>query len=123
MIASANARIGTALFIHGGVEKAGERTEVAVDGHFVVNDTQLVLSAALEGVGIAYLGEPIVLPHIAEGRLVRVLEDWGMRRQGVPPLPHPSQRPIPAPVPAFLDFMRKQPRLKFAPPLQEAVGA
>jgi DNA-binding transcriptional LysR family regulator len=100
------------------LEKAGERTEVAVDGHFVVNDTQLVLNAALEGVGIAYLGEPVVLPYIAEGRLVRVLEGWCARRQGLF-LYHPSRRQIPAPLRAFLDFMRKQPRSKIAAALQK----
>jgi DNA-binding transcriptional LysR family regulator len=87
-------------------EKAGERIEVAVDGHFVINDTQLVLSAAVEGIGVAYLAEPMVRPHIADGRLVRVLEDWCMRRQGLF-LYHPSRRQIPTPLRAFLDFMRK----------------
>jgi DNA-binding transcriptional LysR family regulator len=99
-------------------EKAGERVEIAVDGHFVINDTQLVLSAAVEGIGIAYLGEPLVRPHIADGRLVRVLEDWCMQRQGVF-LYHPSRRQIPAPLRAFLDFMRKQPRPRIAPALQK----
>jgi DNA-binding transcriptional LysR family regulator len=99
-------------------EKAGERIEVVVDGHFVVNDSQMVLSAAFDGVGIAYLAEPMVRPHIADGRLVRVLKDWCVCRQGVF-LYHPSRRQIPAPLQAFLDFMRKQPRLKFAAPLQE----
>jgi DNA-binding transcriptional LysR family regulator len=99
-------------------EKAGERIEVVVDGHFVVNDSQMVLSAAFDGVGIAYLAEPMVRPHIADGRLVRVLKDWRVCRQGVF-LYHPSRRQIPAPLQAFLDFMRKQPRLKFALSLQE----
>jgi DNA-binding transcriptional LysR family regulator len=90
-------------------ERAGERVEVAVDGHFVVNDTQLVLNAAVDGIGIAYLSEPLVRPHLADGRLVRVLEGWGVRRQGLF-LYHPSRRQVPAPLRAFLDFMRKQPK-------------
>ncbi|SDR25045.1 transcriptional regulator, LysR family [Rhizobiales bacterium GAS191] len=97
-------------------EKTGERIEIAVDGHFVINDTPSVLSAAVDGIGVAYLSEPMVLPHIADGRLVRVLEDWCTRRQGLF-LYHPSRRQIPAPLQAFLDFMRKQRRPKIYPAL------
>jgi DNA-binding transcriptional LysR family regulator len=87
-------------------EKAGERVEIAVDGHFVANDTQLVLSATLDGGGVGYLPEPLVRSHIAAGRLVRLLEDWAMPRKGLF-LYHPSRRQIPAPLQAFVDFMRK----------------
>ena len=54
---------------HRGIEKAGERIKVVVDGHFIINDTQLVLSAAIKGIGIAYLSEPIVRPHIVDGAI------------------------------------------------------
>jgi DNA-binding transcriptional LysR family regulator len=36
----------------------------------------LRLQAALDGMGLAYMPEDVVAPHIASGRLVRVLEEW-----------------------------------------------
>ena len=40
----------------------------------VINDPELVLNAALEGIGIAYLYEEYVAPMIADGRLVSLLD-------------------------------------------------
>jgi DNA-binding transcriptional LysR family regulator len=90
-------------------EREGERVEAAVEGSLIVNDVQLVLSAALDGVGIAYLPEGCLRPHFAAGRLVRLLHDWSLRRSGLF-LYYPSRRQIPAPVRAFVDFMRKERR-------------
>ncbi len=47
-----------------------------VEGQLVFNTTALILTAALAGFGLAYLPEQQVQAHLAEGRLVRVLEDW-----------------------------------------------
>lgn len=70
---------------------------VRVDGQVTVNSTPLVVNAALEGLGIAFLPEDEFAPHIEDGRLVRVLEQW------CPPFPgyylyYPSRR---QPPPAF----------------------
>ncbi|WP_206243898.1 LysR family transcriptional regulator [Novosphingobium terrae] len=72
-------------------EKDGRALNVRVDGQMIVNDTVLALQAAMDGLGIAYITEDQVLPLIAQGRLVRVLEDW------CPPFPgyhlyYPSRR-------------------------------
>ena len=81
---------------HGGVyvwefEKAGRALNVRVDGQLVVNDIALARDGALRGLGIAYLPEDDVLPHLESGALVRVLSDW------TPPFPgyhlyYPSRR-------------------------------
>jgi DNA-binding transcriptional LysR family regulator len=42
----------------------------------VFNNLGLRLNSALDGLGVAYIPEDQVLPHIAEGRLIRVLDDW-----------------------------------------------
>jgi DNA-binding transcriptional LysR family regulator len=47
-----------------------------VDGPLVVDDEELVLRAALDGVGFAFISEHKVASHLAAGSLVRVLEDW-----------------------------------------------
>lgn len=57
-------------------EKAGRDVRVRVDGQLVFNSTPLILRAALDGAGLAYLPETRVQPHLDNGRLVRVLSDW-----------------------------------------------
>ena len=57
-------------------EKQGREINVRVEGQLVFNNIALRLTSALAGLGLAYLPEDQVLPHIAEGRLIRVLEDW-----------------------------------------------
>jgi len=47
-----------------------------VDGQWVFNSSAPVLGAALDGLGLAFLPEDMVLEHIAAGRLVRVLDHW-----------------------------------------------
>jgi DNA-binding transcriptional LysR family regulator len=89
--------------------KGDDRLDIAVDGRLVVNDTQLVLSAALDGIGIAYVPERCTEAHIAEGRLVPLLEDWSVWRSGLF-LYYPSRRQAPAPLRAFIDFMRRHMR-------------
>jgi DNA-binding transcriptional LysR family regulator len=73
--------INLRLPIHGGLyawefEKAGRELRVRVEGQLVLNATSQMLSAALAGLGLAYMPEDMVQAHIAEGRLKRVLEDW-----------------------------------------------
>lgn len=66
---------------HGGLyvwefERGDQQLNVRVDGQIVLNSTPHIVLAALEGLGIAFLPEEEFAPHIEEGRLVRVLEDW-----------------------------------------------
>lgn len=73
--------INLRLPTYGGVyawqfEKAGREMKVRVDGQLVLNNLDMRLGAALSGLGLAYLPEDQVQAHFAEGRLVRMLEDW-----------------------------------------------
>jgi DNA-binding transcriptional LysR family regulator len=78
-------------------EKRGRELKARVDGQLVFNNTALRLNAVLAGFGLAYLPEDQVLTHIAEGQLIRVLEDWCPRFSGYH-LYYPSRR---QPAPAF----------------------
>lgn len=78
-------------------ERRGQQLNVRVDGQLVLNTSPSMVDAAVAGLGIAFLPEEEFAPHIDEGRLVRVLEDW------CPPFPgyylyYPSRR---QPSPAF----------------------
>ena len=73
-------------FEHDGVE-----LQVRVNGSLVLNDNEMMEDAALDGLGLVYVFESQVSRYIAEGRLIRVLEDW------CPPYPgyhlyYPSRR-------------------------------
>ncbi len=57
-------------------EKGGREMKVRVDGQLVLNNLDLKLSAVQAGLGLAYLPEDQVEPHVREGRLIRVLDDW-----------------------------------------------
>ena len=95
---------------HGGLyvwefERKGKQVNVRVEGQVTVNSTSHIVLAALEGLGIAFLPEEEFAPHIDEGRLVRVLEDWCVPFEGYY-LYYPSRR---QPSPAFslvLDALR-----------------
>lgn len=78
-------------------EKAGRELKVRVDGQLAFNDIRMILNAARDGFGLAILLEDHARDHIAEGRLVRVLEDWCDPFSGYH-LYYPSRR---QPTPAF----------------------
>jgi DNA-binding transcriptional LysR family regulator len=72
-------------------ERDGRALNVRVDGQLTFNNSRMILRAALAGFGLAFLPEDQVQGAVAEGRLVRVLEDW------TPPFPgyhlyYPSRR-------------------------------
>lgn len=73
--------INLRLPTHGGLyawefEKDGRELKVHVEGQLVFNGTFQMLNAALAGYGLAYVPQDVAQPHIAKGRLKRVLEDW-----------------------------------------------
>jgi DNA-binding transcriptional LysR family regulator len=53
-----------------------EALHVNVHGQFIFNTTPQMLDAAIEGYGLAYLPSDLAAPHLAEGRLASVLEEW-----------------------------------------------
>jgi DNA-binding transcriptional LysR family regulator len=74
-----------------GLEKDGREVKVRGEGQLVFNHLGLRLSSALDGLGVAYIPEDQVLPYLAEGRLIRVLEDWCPKFPGYH-LYYPSRR-------------------------------
>ena len=88
------------------LKKGSEQTEIAVEGSFTVNDIDLMLSAALDGVGISYLPEPMIATHVAAGKLVVLLDGWSRTVPGFY-LYHPSRRQTPMPLQVFLRFIEK----------------
>jgi DNA-binding transcriptional LysR family regulator len=86
-------------------EKNGRPVTVSVTGPLIVNDVELTLRAALDGVGLAYALEEHAAGHIARGRLVRALADWCPPFDGFF-LYYPSRRHQPAALQALVDALR-----------------
>lgn len=86
-------------------EKGEESLAVAVEGPLVVDDTDLVERAALDGVGLAFMHDEHAAPHLASGALVRVLEDWCAPYPGFF-LYYPSRRHQPAALTALIETLR-----------------
>ncbi|WP_029000991.1 LysR family transcriptional regulator [Azohydromonas australica] len=57
-------------------EKNGHKLSVRVEGQTTFNTLPQTLYSALAGLGVAYIAQDIVQPHIDAGRLVPVLRDW-----------------------------------------------
>ena len=100
-----NYRMGAGGVYRWEFEKRGKPVTVSVSGPLIVDDVELVVRAALDGLGLAFLFEEPAGQHIARGKLVRVLEDW------CPPfagffLYYPSRRQQPAALQALVDALR-----------------
>jgi DNA-binding transcriptional LysR family regulator len=86
-------------------ERGKRVLEVAVEGPLVVNDADLAVRAALDGVGIAYLIDLHVAALVRSGKLERVLAPWSPSFPGFY-LYYPSRRQMPPVLRAFVDFVR-----------------
>ena len=94
----------------------GKTVEFDVEGSVVViNDPDLVISAALEGIGIAYLYEEYVASLVAEGRLVSLLDKSALPVTDGFFLFYPSRRQNPAALRALIEFLRTELRTQQAP--------
>jgi DNA-binding transcriptional LysR family regulator len=72
-------------------ERNGRDLRVRVEGQLMFNTAALMMNAALQGFGLAYLTEQQIQPYLESGELVRVLASW------CPPFPgyhlyYPSRR-------------------------------
>src|SRR5262249_18317163 len=81
--------------------------EVAVTGPLIANDFPTLLGAALEGMGLAQLPEPMVREHLSAGRLVSVLEGYAPTAPGTF-LYHPGKRQVLPKLRAFIDHVKSR---------------
>jgi DNA-binding transcriptional LysR family regulator len=86
-------------------EKRGKAVTVSVTGPLVVDNVELTLRAALDGIGLAFQLEEDVAEHVESGKLVRVLEDWCAPFDGFF-LYYPSRRHQSAALHALVEALR-----------------
>jgi DNA-binding transcriptional LysR family regulator len=86
-------------------ERNRKSRRISVDGRVMVNNADLAVRAAVDGLGIAYTGEALAEPFLRSGQLVRVLEDWSPSFEGLF-LYYPGHRQVPAALRALIDMVR-----------------
>ncbi|MCQ1852535.1 LysR family transcriptional regulator [Neorhizobium galegae] len=89
-------------------ERDGEVVRVDPTGPLIVQvgaATDLAVDAAIAGTGIMSLFEDWLRPHLDNGSLEPVLEPWWQQFSG-PFLYYPGRRLVPAPLRAFIDFVK-----------------
>lgn len=92
-------------------ERDGEVVRVEPKGPLLVRiggATDLLVEAAIAGTGIVSLFEDWLRPYFASGALEPVLADWWESFPG-PFLYYPGRRLVPAPLRAFIDFIKAPP--------------
>lgn len=86
-------------------ERGGQEMAIDVPGALTLDHTGLMVEAALDGLGIAYVPEQAVRACLADGRLVAVLGDWCPAIPGLC-LYYPGHRHVPAGLRAFIDLLK-----------------
>lgn len=87
-------------------ERHGKMLSVKVEGPLTHDEPPFILDAVRAGVGLAYLRESCVASDLANGRLMRVLEDWTHHFPGIC-LFYPSRRNIKPGLRALIDLIRE----------------
>ena len=91
----------------------GKLIEFDVSGSLVaINDPELVLNAALQGIGVAYLYEEYVARMIADGRLLSLLDKSVLPVTDGFFLFYPSRRQNSAALRAFIEFLRSNSKIQ-----------
>jgi DNA-binding transcriptional LysR family regulator len=90
-------------------EKRGEELALDVPGRLTLDNDSLMVEAAVEGLGLAFVSEFWAIDRVATGELRVVLEDW------TPPFPglrlyYPGHRHMTAGLRAFVDLLREENR-------------
>lgn len=90
-----------------------EVKELDIQPKVLSNDTNSLLRAAIDGAGVMSVAVGLAAPHLAQGKLVRVLDPWITGRLAMYAA-IPSRKFIPQRTRAFLDFLTDEARMRTA---------
>jgi DNA-binding transcriptional LysR family regulator len=88
-------------------DRRGETMLIDVQSRLILDSTDLILTAALDGAGLAYVEERGAAPYLADGRLIQLLDEW------TPPFPglalyFAGRRHVPLKLRALVDLIRER---------------
>ena len=86
-------------------KRDGRAQHIAVNGRVIVNNPELAVRAALDGLGLAYTLEGWALPFVRSGQLIRVLDDWSPEYEGLA-LYYPGHRQVPPALRALIELIQ-----------------
>ncbi|WP_323145129.1 LysR family transcriptional regulator [Massilia phyllosphaerae] len=104
-------RFASGAMIEWQFEHAGDTLTIDPPGPLLVQvggAIDLAVESAVAGLGVVYLFEDWLRPYLDRGLLEPVLEPWWPQFSG-PYLYYPGRRLVPAPLRAFVDFIRTEP--------------
>jgi len=87
-------------------ERAGQAMTVEVAGPIVLDDEDLMVDAAVKGLGVAYVAGPAASAALAAGQVHEVLTAWMQAAEDLA-VYYPGHRAVPPPLRAFLDVVRE----------------
>ena len=87
--------------------RAGTRRKIAVHGPVTVNNSELAVRAAIDGLGLAFINDTVAAPFLRSGQLMAVLPDWSPAFDGYFLL-YSGRRQVPLPLRALIDMLRAQ---------------
>lgn len=87
-------------------EKGTQQLALDVPGTLSLDDNDLMVEAAADGLGVAFVPESFARPALDSGALVLLLEDWTPASPGLC-LYYASYRHVPAPLEAFIAVVRE----------------
>jgi DNA-binding transcriptional LysR family regulator len=90
------------------LEKDGKSLVVDVRGPLILPDDRAILAACLDGAGLAFVFESRIEQELADGRLIRVMEEWCQPFDGFY-IYYPTRHQMRPALRAFVDFFRYRP--------------
>ena len=99
-------RMASGVIYRWELEKRGEEVTIDVTGSLTLDNDNLMIEAALSGLGLAFVSEWSVSAELASGKLIRVLQDWTPAYPGIC-LYYPGHRHVPAGLRAFIGVIRE----------------
>lgn len=94
-------------------ERNGKTVKIAPKGPLLASLLELEIGAAVAGLGLIYIFEECLDTAIERGELVPVMEPWWQSFSG-PRLYYPSRTHMPAPLRAFVDFIKGETKRSLA---------
>jgi DNA-binding transcriptional LysR family regulator len=86
-------------------ERAGQAMTLELNGSVILDDEELMIDAAINGLGIAYVASPAAEAALRDGRLRRILPEWTPASDHIG-VYYSGHRAVPPALRAFLDVVK-----------------